>query len=242
MTKTKIVGILFTVYMLLFSAGAYSQVAKDDFISLALSSSLYPDFKDEFRILVLNIITHPESYYQRKEGKTFLTFKVINEEFQMELDELALDSNYLNMKLLIKSAYGKRTFYKLEKGEMVECWYTARGVKFSNDSDNPSTIYSLEAGYYEFMKHVKAFNRYLIQKRTKNIKSKHLRRAYRMVNSIRDTQYSRLKKMIKRYDRFVEKRLRKQERKLERAKRRAEREKEKQKKKESSAPENGTTD
>jgi hypothetical protein len=227
---TKKAGIIFTGFFLLVSSYALPQAANDDFISLALSSALYPEFDDTYRILVLNIITHPESYYQRKEGKTYLTFKVINEEYQLELDELALDSGFVNMQLLIKSVYGKRSYYRLEKGEMAECWFTERGVKFSHDSDNPSTNYSLDAGYFDFMRHIKKFNSYLVQKRTKNIKSKHLRRAYRMVNSIRDTQYSRLKKMIQRYDRFVAKRLRKQERKLERAKRRMERENEKEKK------------
>ncbi|MDA3894089.1 MAG: hypothetical protein PF517_20715 [Salinivirgaceae bacterium] len=209
---------------LFINANAIAQKVQDDFISLVKSADLYPDFDDNYRILILNLITHPNSYYKRSEEKTYLTFKVVNEEYQMVLDEAALDSSILNFQLLLKSAYGRKTYYRLEKGEMVECWYKERGVTYSNNSDNSSTSYNLRTGYYDFMGYVKKFNGYLVQKRTKNIKSKQLRRAYRLVNSIRDTQYSRLQKMIKRYDRFVAKRLRKQDRKLAKAKKKYERE------------------
>lgn len=213
----KLIGVTFGI-MLLFFTSLNAQESNDDFIQLARSSSFYTEFEDIYRILILNMVTHPDSYYKRSEEKTYLTFQVVNEEYQMVLDEAALDSNILNFELLIKSAYGRRSYYKLEKGEMKECWYTERGVKFSNNSDNSSTTYTLRTGYYDFSDHVKKFNSFLVQKRTKNIRSKSLRRAYRLINSIRDTQYSRLQKMIKRYDKFVEKRLRKQEKKLERAK------------------------
>jgi len=225
---TKIIkGITLFIGCLLFiNTGIFAQV-QDDFITLAKSSEFYKDFEDDYRVLILNIVTHPDSYYKRSEEKTYLTFQVVNEEYQMVLDEAALDSNFLNFELLLKSAYGRRTYYRLEHGEMAECWYVDRGVKYSNNSENTATIYNLRTGYYDFLDYVRKFNKYLVQKRTKNIKSKYLRRAYRMVNSIRDTQYSRLQKMINRYDKFVEKRLRKQERKLARDKKRYEKDQEK---------------
>lgn len=200
-----------------------AQSVPDDFIQLAKSSSFYTEFDDNFRVLILNIITHPDSYYKRSEQMTYLTFKVVNEEYQMVLDEAALDSNILNFQLLINSAYGRKSYYKLVNGEMNECWYKERGVTFSHNSENSSTIYRLKTGYYDFLEHVRKFNSFLTQKRTKNIKSKTLRRAYRLINSIRDTQYSRLQKMIRKYDKFIEKRLRKQEKKLSRAKKQEER-------------------
>ncbi|MBI9065711.1 MAG: hypothetical protein JEZ09_00385 [Salinivirgaceae bacterium] len=222
-------AVLLLGLFLIFNTHTIAQKQQDDFISLVKSAGLFPDFEEDFRILILNIMTHPDSYYKRNEGKTYLTFKVVNEEYQLVLDEAALDSSILNFQLLLKSAYGRRSYYRLEKGEMVECWYKERGVTFSNFSDNSSTTYNLRTGYYDFIDYVRKFNGFLIQKRTKNIKSKQLRRAYRMVNSIRDTQYSRLQKMIKRYDKFVAKRLRKQDRKLAKAKKKFEKEKEKEK-------------
>ncbi len=223
-------GIFLVGLLFICITSARAQVANDDFISLLKSSSIYKDFNDDYRILILNLITHPDSYYKRSEQKTYLTFKVVNEEYQMVLDEAALDSNYLNFELLMKSAYGKEAYYRLEKGELVQCWYKVNGVKYSNDSPDAATTYNLRTGYYDFMDYVKKFNSYLVQKRTKNIKSKQLRHAYRVINSIRDTQYSRLHKMIHRYDKFVAKRLRKQDRKLAREKRRYEREQEKENK------------
>jgi len=216
--------ILLLGFVLFINKDSNAQNVQDDFISLVKSANLYPAFNDDFKILILNIITHPESYYKRNEEKTYLTFKVVNEEYQLVLDEAALDSNFLNFQLLLKSAYGRRTYFRLEKGEMVECWYKERGVTFSSTSVNSATSYSLRTGYYDFIEHVKKFNSYLVQKRTKNIKSKQIRRAYRVINGIRDTQYSRLQKMIRKYDKFEAKRLRKQDKKLAKAKRRYERE------------------
>lgn len=223
--------VLLLSLVLFFGTNVFSQKIQDDFISLVKSAGLYPQFDEDFRILILNIMTHPDSYYKRNEEKTYLTFKVVNEEYQMVLDEAALDSSILNIQILLKSAYGRKTYYKVENGEMIECWYKERGVTFSSASENPSTMYYLRTGYYDFIDYVKKFNGFLVQKRTKNIQSKQLRRAYRLVNSIRDTQYSRLQKMIKRYDRFVAKRLKKQEKNLNKAKKRLEKEKEKEKKK-----------
>lgn len=232
MINTIKVLILLLGLVLIINNNSIAQNAQDDFIGLVKSANLYPNFDDDIRILILNLITHPNSYYKRNEEKTYLTFKVVNEEYQMVLDEAALDSSILNFELLLKSAYGRRTYFRLEKGEMVECWYTDRAVKYSSNSDNSATVYNLRTGYYDFIDNVKKFNSYLVQKRTNNIKSKQLRRAYRVINSIRDTQYSRLQKMIKKYDKFVEKRLRKQDKKLEKAKRKYERENSKNDKKE----------
>lgn len=209
---------LLLMLSLVINTIAFAQKSNDDFINLAKSTAFYTDFNDDYRILILNIVTHPESYYKRSEEKTYLTFKVVNEEYQMELDEAALDSNILNFQLLIKSAYGRISYYKIENGEVSECWYKERGVKFSSNSENSSTTYTLRTGYYDFIDLVKKFNSFLVQKRTKNVRSKSLRRAYRLVNSIRDTQYSRLQKMNRRYDKFIEKRIKKQEKKLARTK------------------------
>lgn len=221
-----LIGLLFTL-----NTQINAQAIQDDFITVVKKSALYKDFDDNFRVLILNIITHPNSYYKRSEEKTYLTFKVVNEEYQMMLDEAALDSNILNIEMLLISAYGRRTYYKVENGQMIECWYKERGVTYSNTSESSSTIYTVRSGYYDFVEHVKKFNSFLTQKRTKNIRSKSLRRAYRLINSIRDTQYSRLQKMIKRYDRFVAKRIRKQERKLAKDKKRYEKQQENDNKK-----------
>jgi hypothetical protein len=225
--------VIFVSGLILFiNNNSIAQKVQDDFISLVKSANLYPAFNNDEKILILNVITHPDSYYKRNEEKTYLTFKVLNEEYQMVLDEAALDSSVLNFQLLMKSVYGRRTYFRLEKGEMVECWYKDRGVTYSSNSDDPTTTYNLNTGYYDFIDYVKKFNSFLVQKRTKNIKSKQLRQAYRLINSIRDTQYSRLQKMIEKYDKFEAKRLRKQDKNLAKAKRRYEREAEKEAKKE----------
>jgi len=218
-------GLILLGLFIIVNTYVSAQKIEDDFISLVKSADLYPDFDDNYRILILNLITHPDSYYKRSEDKTYLTFKVVNEEYQMVLDEAALDSTVLNFQLLLKSAYGRKTYYRIENSQLVECWYTERGVTYSSNSDNSSTNYNLRTGYYDFINHVKKFNSYLVQKRTKNIQSKQLRRAYRLINSIRDTQYSRLQKMIRKYDKFVEKRLKKQDKKLAKAKKKYEKEK-----------------
>lgn len=234
MTKFKIRTFWFFSLFLAVTSNVFAQrgTIQDDFVSLAKSSEMYSEFDENHRLLLLNIITHPDSYFKRAEGKTFLTFKVVNQEYQMQLDEYALDSGIFNFQLLLKSVYGRTAFYRIEDGELAECWYKERGVKYYNTSERSATMYNLRTGYYDFINLVKKFNSYLTQKRTKNIKSKQIRRAYRLINSIRDTQYSRLQKMIKRYDKFIAKRLKKQDKKLEKNKKKAEKEKLKQSKKE----------
>jgi len=215
-----LVGFIFIV-----NTNAFAQKPiHDDFISLAKSSNLYDEFDENHRLLLLNIITHPDSYFKRAEGKTYLTFKVVNQEYQMELDEYALDSGIFNFQLLLKSVYGRTAFYRVENGELAECWYKERGIKYSNSSEKSATMYNLRTGYYDFLNLIKKFNGYLTQKRTKNIKSKQMRRAYRLINSIRDTQYSRLQKMIKRYDKFLAKRIQKQDKKLAKKQKKLEKE------------------
>lgn len=228
--KTRILWILGFVLFATTITNAQRGTVQDDFISLAKSSEMYNEFDENHRLLLLNIITHPDSYFRRAEGKTFLTFKVVNQEYQMQLDEYALDSGIFNFQLLLKSVYGRMAFYRIENGELAECWYKERGVKYSNTSEKSATMYNLRTGYYDFINLVKKFNSYLTQKRTKNIKSKQIRRAYRLINSIRDTQYSRLQKMIKRYDKFIAKRLKKQDKKLEKNKKKLAKENAKQSK------------